>query len=129
MRIWKLVLNKDCLNATKSRQNTAKNFCSPLFKLVFNFYRLGTDSKKIFPRNIMDDHLKKFGHFGLLMAIIVLPIFTDDVDDVNDVEKVAEQFKNLNSNGVDKQNMIKINQRYEQRMLGVCEDMFRLGYI
>lgn len=77
----------------------------------------------------MDDHLKKFGHFGLLMAIIVLPIFTDDVDDVNDVEKVAEQFKNLNSNGVDKQNMIKINQRYEQRMLGVCEDMFRLGYI
>jgi hypothetical protein len=42
--------------------------------------RLGSDPNKVFPREVFEDHLKKFGNFGLTMAIIILPLSLSEGD-------------------------------------------------
>ena len=56
---------------------------SAKFQLLFTdflTFRLGSDPEKLFPRSVFDEHLLRYGKFGLAMAIMVLPIFTSNVE-------------------------------------------------
>lgn len=96
--------------------------------------RLGSDPEKLFPRNAFNDHLQKFGHFGLLMAVMVIPFFTSDPEDAPDMDELTENLRKISNGEEIHQNAFNItsdktHDRYAERLLGVCEDMFDLGYI
>lgn len=98
---------------------------------------MGSDPTKVYPRNVFDEHLKKFGNFGLTMAMMILPIITSKPEDTMDLEAMAEKMQNALDKGEafdmnDMENAMpapKSESDYSKRMLGVFQDMFRLGYI
>lgn len=83
----------------------------------------------------MNDHLLRFGKFGLAMAIMVLPIFTSNAEDVPDMDDMAEKFQDMKENGTElDENLLKFSSSatidvYNDRMSGVFKDMYDLGYI
>lgn len=96
---------------------------------------MGSNPTKLFPREVFDEHLKRFGQFGLAMAIMVLPFFTSKAEDAPDMDGLAKKFKEASDNGValgsDSVNSstLKTNKAYNDRMKDVFEDMFDLKYI
>jgi len=94
-------------------------------------HRLGSDPATVFPRDIFESHLKKFGKFGLAMAIILVPMVTSDADDVPEIDDVADAFKDNKDQSGDVMNFTsaKTLKVYEQRMMGIFEDMYNYGYI
>lgn len=93
--------------------------------------RLGSDPATVFPRDVFESHLKKFGKFGLAMAIILVPMVTSDADDAPEIDDVAEAFKDNKEQSGDVMNFTtaKTLKVYEQRMMGIFEDMYNYGYI
>lgn len=93
--------------------------------------RLGSDPEKLFPRKALDEQLQRFGRFGLLMAVMLLPVMTTKSEDVPDLEEMAEKMEN----GVDVSNDVhnfrseSTEAIYREKMVGCCRDMVRLGYI
>jgi hypothetical protein len=82
--------------------------------------------------------LKKIGKFGLVMAMIVLPIFTSDVNDIPDMDDVAEKMKDFNLKRANDEEFdesvlqftsSKTMKIYEERMMEVFNDMYDLGYV
>lgn len=93
--------------------------------------QLGSDPEKLFPRKALDEQLRRFGRFGLLMAVMILPVITTKGEDVPDLEEMAEkmesgidlsaEFNNFRSKDTE--------EVYRQKMAGCCRDMVQLGYI
>ena len=98
---------------------------------------MGSDASKLFPREVFDDHLKRFGKFGLGMAIMALPVFTSTVEDAPDMDAMAEKLKEANENenfANNEDNVFnftssKTIDAYNERMSGVFHDMYDLKYI
>lgn len=92
---------------------------------------LGSDPEKVFPRSAFNEHLIRFGKFGLAMAVMVLPIFTSNVDDLPDMDEMAEKYQNgeeLDTAEYDFSESRNIDV-YNNRMREVIHDMCNLGYI
>jgi hypothetical protein len=118
------------------RDSHYESFLDVYYKSLSSFLaRLGSDPAKVFPRSVLDEHLKKFGKFGLAMAIMVLPIFTSNPEDTPDMDEIAEKFKEVQDNGGEfdqsELNFSSANTigEYTKRMDGCFQDMYRLGYI
>lgn len=118
------------------RDKHYESFIDVYYKSLSSFLkRLGSDPAKIFPREVLNQHLKRFGKFGLAMAIMVLPIFTSNPEDIPDMDRMAEKFKDAQENGEELNNEdLKFSSantigEYNKRMDGVFQDMYRLGYI
>lgn len=96
---------------------------------------MGSDPNKVFPRDVFDDHLTRFGNFGLSMAIMVLPVFTSNPEDIPDLDAMAEQFRTAQDKGEEvKMDEISFQSAktagaYALRMTGVFQDICRLGYV
>lgn len=77
----------------------------------------------------MQEHLKKVGSFGLLMAMTVLPIITADSGNVVDMDEMMDKFKD----GDDFDATVFISnesqKRLTKRLRDVVIDMVRLNYI
>lgn len=39
---------------------------------------MGSDPEKLFPFSMMQEHLKRYGKFGIIMAKLILPMITRD---------------------------------------------------
>ncbi|CAO1379873.1 unnamed protein product [Diamesa tonsa] len=93
--------------------------------------RLGSDPEKVFPRSAFDEHLMRFGKFGLAMAVMVLPIFTSNADDLPDMDEMAEKYQNGEELDTAEYDLSKSKTIgvYNTRMSGVFHDMCNLGYI
>lgn len=112
----------------------AKIFLWLSFLFFTQFNRLGSDPEKLYPRVVFENDLKHFGHYGFVMAMIVLPLFTSDANDVPDMDDLAENFKKIGENEDLKDDAFKNTKdenyaRYSERMMDVCKDMVKLGYI
>ncbi|XP_058443604.1 uncharacterized protein LOC131425602 isoform X2 [Malaya genurostris] len=93
--------------------------------------RLGSDPERLFPREALDQQLKQFGRFGLLMAVMILPVITTKSEDVPDLEEMAEKLEN-GVNIADEVNNFRSEDTeatYRQRMSDCCRDMVQFGYI
>lgn len=96
---------------------------------------MGSEPSEVFPREAFDDHLKRFGKFGLAMAIMVLPIFTSQADDIPDMDEMAEKMQDSIEQGTEVSietlqfSSEKTIGAYNERMSGVFQDMYDLGYI
>jgi len=69
------------------------------------------------------------------MAMMVLPIFTTHAEDIPDMDEMAEKFKELKETGekIDPSEMVdfssfKTANVFNERMRGVIQDMYDLGY-
>ncbi|CAH1717920.1 unnamed protein product [Chironomus riparius] len=127
---------------------TVKSLRDKHYQEFINFYydslsrfivRLGSDPEKLFPRHAFDDHLKKFGKFGLIMGVLVLPVFTSDVDEVPDMDEFVSNLNEVESTNEEDNNeavskgvcyvTTKTYPIYAERLLGVCEDLYNFGYL
>ncbi|KXJ79322.1 hypothetical protein RP20_CCG001259 [Aedes albopictus] len=93
--------------------------------------RLGSDPEKLFPRTALDEQLRQFGRFGLLMAVMLLPIITTKSEDVPDLEEMAEKMESGAdlAGDMDKFRSESTEDIYKEKIVGCCQDMVRLGYI
>lgn len=117
------------------RDEHYQDFLNVYYEELTTFIRkLGSDPEKLFPRDAFENHLKLFGHFGLLMAMMTLPLFTSDTKNTPNMDELAEQFVKMGeSNEVDENDFhftkIRNQDRYNARILGVCNDMVEFGYV
>jgi len=74
------------------------------------------------------------------MGVLVLPVFTSDVDDVPDMDEFVSNLNEveINGNEIEKDESAskgvcyvtpKTYSLYADRLLGVCEDLSNFGYI
>ncbi|KAL7029770.1 hypothetical protein ACKWTF_006353 [Chironomus riparius] len=97
--------------------------------------RLGSNPDKVFPREAFNEHLKKFGKFGFIMAMMVLPMFTANAEDIPDMDAMAEKFQDLKETGekLDPSEIVdfssfKTVDVFNERMRDVIQDMYDFGY-
>lgn len=120
-----------CNTNKKLRDNHYNEFLQIYHNTLSEFLtRLGSDAKKLFPYSALEDQLKRFGKFGLTMAVMIIPIITADAADTPDIDELAQKM----ANGEDiKGSFIKENVNsaniYMQRMADVMRDLDRLGYL
>lgn len=103
-------------------------------KLQNLFNRLGSDPDKLFPYDAFQSHLKQFGYFGLLMAIVVLPVFVAPSEEIPDMDEVSEKLANgeLDAKAIeemDQQHSKKTQGAYAKRMRDTILDQIRFGMI
>lgn len=119
---------------------STKTFRDKHYETLLNIYhqslseflrRLGSDPEKLFPRKALDEQLQKFGRFGLLMAVMILPVITTKSEDVPDLEEMAEKMESGAdlSAEVDNFRSESTEAVYREKMVGCCRDMVQLGYI
>lgn len=87
-----------------------------------------------FPRSALRDQLKRFGRYGLLMSLLVLPIICTPNDELPDTDSAMEDMMKEMSEGTGEGEMVygtteKAAARYRLRMSGAIRDAIRLGYI
>lgn len=98
--------------------------------------RLGEDPEQLFSFEDLQKQLKKFGRFGLPMALMLVPMITTQTQDLPDMDKLAElmeEFKKGDQMSDEaKEFMEKGNEsakRVAARTHGVAIDMVRFGYM
>lgn len=98
--------------------------------------RLGEDAEQLFPFEELQKQLKRFGRFGMPMALMLLPITTTQSKDLPDFDKLPEIMEELKKgdqmNDAAKEFMAKSMENAKRvggRTREVAIDMVRLGYM
>lgn len=113
------------------REMRAKHY-DELLKIYHNsltelLNSLGGDAEKQFPFEALLDQMKRFGKFGVIMALIMIPILQTSSEDFPDLDNMAEE---LNTDPDGFSNVFgKENKDYKERMNGVLADAIRYGYL
>uniref|UniRef100_A0A336KVV2 CSON000421 protein n=1 Tax=Culicoides sonorensis TaxID=179676 RepID=A0A336KVV2_CULSO len=93
--------------------------------------KLGSDPEKVFPEKVFREDFKRFGKFGLLMAIMLLPIFVAPSNETPDLEEAAvkmadgKDITQMNDDKTSEATMLA----YNKRMKDVLYDSFEYGMI
>lgn len=90
---------------------------------------MGSDPKKLFPYELLMEHLRKFGKFGLIMATMLLPIITAESGIGIDLDDLANQIEGNSESMTDNFLSMPSQAEFGERLRGVCVDMLRLEYI
>lgn len=89
---------------------------------------MGSNPEKIFPHEMMLEHLRKFAKLGIIIASIVLISMTSEPDTVISLDDVSGDLERINSDSnpfITDRSVIE----FQKRMRDVIADMNRLGYI
>ncbi|KAB0801591.1 hypothetical protein PPYR_03777 [Photinus pyralis] len=85
---------------------------------------LGSDADKLFPFDVLQEHLKKYCVYGLCMAVIVLLILISDTEEIPDIHNISS-----NEHVMDKLNYEPKNiEVYNSRVRDIIFDFIKLGY-
>uniref|UniRef100_A0A182QBF1 CHK kinase-like domain-containing protein n=1 Tax=Anopheles farauti TaxID=69004 RepID=A0A182QBF1_9DIPT len=91
--------------------------------------KLQHNVNKLFPRSALDEQLRLFGRYGILMAMFLVPMMCTRNEDLPDIEAMAQKMleaKQLN------ESFFKTNESnqdaYAKRIRGVVKDCIRYGY-
>lgn len=106
----------------------SSSFCVPFF-LILIAVRLGSDPNKIFSYETMQDHLRKFGKYGLLIASSILPVMATDIDGGLDMDALSTDYANGDQMNADTYMTESSKLKFYERMRDVVIDMNRLQYI
>lgn len=92
-------------------------------------YRLGSDPEKLYPYKLMMEHFHKFAKFGLLLAVMLLPMLTTQQGNGVNLDEMAEKVEK--GEHIDETIFIsdKSRSKFTKRMRDVVIDMVRLDYI
>ncbi|CAG9839115.1 unnamed protein product [Diabrotica balteata] len=106
----------------------------PQFKDFLEFYynelssvltELGSDVKKLFPKNIMHEHLKKFLLYGFCISVAFLEIMYVDNEDA---PPLIDEETNELMGGL-KDLKIKSRDEYLRRLVSIVDSFFNSGYM
>lgn len=108
---------------------------------------MGSDANRLFPFHLMQEHFRKFGKFGLIMATALLPIITQECGSGFDLDVLAEQIEEMKAkdsmkddskdaiqdfsffNYIMKSSSESARVKFHKRLRDVVIDMVRLEYI
>lgn len=103
---------------------------------------MGSDANRLFPFHLMQEHFRKFGKFGLIMATALLPIITQECGSGFDLDVLAEQIEEMKAKDFMKDDSKDAIQdfsffnssesarvKFHKRLRDVVIDMVRLEYI
>lgn len=97
--------------------------------LTTNLTKMGSDAAKLFSFNDLQDQLKKFGRYALIIAPMLLNIITSKPDDIPDLDNLAEEFKDKSiEEGMKAFINDAANDKFNDRMRDVVQDIIKLGY-
>lgn len=88
--------------------------------------RLGSDPEKLFPFDALQDQLRRFGKFGLVMATLMVPIITLEGEKCPDLDEIFEAYARGEppvSSPIKPDAAV-----FNKRMRDVIVDLDRLGY-
>lgn len=88
---------------------------------------LGGDAEKQFPFEALLHQLKKFGKFGVIVSVILIPILLTEDDDFPDLDAMAEEMEGKPNNF--NETFAANDEVYKKRMRGVLTDAIRYGYL
>ncbi|XP_055539001.1 uncharacterized protein LOC129726398 [Wyeomyia smithii] len=92
--------------------------------------RLGGDAKRQFPREAYEAQWKKYGRFGLIMGMLVVPMICTAAEDLPDMDKWIEKMKQGDEDvEFEYATEEKAAKLYRARMSGVIRDVARFGYL
>ncbi|XP_058825481.1 uncharacterized oxidoreductase dhs-27-like [Topomyia yanbarensis] len=92
--------------------------------------RLGGDVKRQYPRDAYQAQWKKYGRFGLLMGLIVVPMICTARDDLPDMDEYIEKLEKSEEHiKYDYGTEEKAFELYRKRMAGIIRDVVRFGYL
>lgn len=93
-------------------------------------FRLGSDPEKLFSFKVLQEHLRKFGRFGFILAAsIVLPIILSDKGHVVDMDELADKIVGGGEVSSDLFTSAAARSRMRSRIHDIIVDMVRLEYI
>ncbi|KFB41199.1 hypothetical protein ZHAS_00008763 [Anopheles sinensis] len=92
-----------------------------------HLHNLGGNVDKLFPRSAFRDHLKRFGRYGFLMSLMVMPIICTPNDELPDTNETMEKLMKDMTNGTESEMVYgtteKAAARYRKRMSGAIRDV------
>ncbi|XP_055614513.1 uncharacterized protein LOC129760860 [Uranotaenia lowii] len=92
--------------------------------------KLGGDATRQFPYTALLRQLRRFGRFGLIMAVFVIPVLCMENADIPDLDQQAEKFKETQEVNMSAfMTTGKAELKYRNRMGGVIRDMVKFGYL
>ncbi|KAF2904036.1 hypothetical protein ILUMI_02133 [Ignelater luminosus] len=87
-------------------------------------HELGSDPDKLFPFEVLQEHLKKFCVFGLYMAIMILYVINSEVEEIPDFHNITDTEECMEEWRYETKNI----EKYYERMRGVILDFIKFGY-
>uniref|UniRef100_A0A182JLS5 CHK kinase-like domain-containing protein n=1 Tax=Anopheles atroparvus TaxID=41427 RepID=A0A182JLS5_ANOAO len=91
--------------------------------------KLGHNPQEVFPRTALMRQLRRFGRFGILMAVFLVPMLCTRNEDLPDMDEAAEKFQETNSVDMNHFTAHANQSAYHKRMSGVIRDSVRYGYL
>lgn len=95
--------------------------------------KLGGDTQSQFPFTAFRQQLKKFGKFGVIMAMFVIPMLTTKTEDLPDLDYYYENQEEIHKDPEKFKSMItgltNPGANYVSRMKPTLLDLMRFGYI
>lgn len=85
---------------------------------------LGTDVTTLFPRSVLDEHMRKFAVYGLMMTCMVLHVMMSEADEIPDtrVQSTDEMIEAMSFKS-------KNEGKVQSRLRDVILDMYKRGYL
>lgn len=106
------------------RQQHYDHFIQEYYNSLSTFLaELGSDANKLFPFEVLKEHLKNFSVYGLYMAMMVLFVMLSDPNEIPDINTLKEG-ETLNDKF---QYVPKNNDKFRSRIRGVLYDYINLG--
>lgn len=98
-----------------------------LYKLLQKF---GENGNNYFPYTKLEEHLKMFGRFGLLMSLCLVPFTTIPPEELPDMDKAMEEMVSNNNGDIAMLKAAEKNsERVESRIRDIVLDMENYGYL
>uniref|UniRef100_A0A182K9B1 CHK kinase-like domain-containing protein n=1 Tax=Anopheles christyi TaxID=43041 RepID=A0A182K9B1_9DIPT len=91
--------------------------------------KLGHNPQEVFPRTALMRQLRRFGRFGIFMAIFLVPMLCTRNEDLPDMDEAAEKYRETKEMDLAAIAMNANQMAYRKRMSAVIRDMVRYGYL
>lgn len=120
--------------------STVKSIRDQYFKDILSIYysslsttirKLGSDPDQLFTFNDLEEQLKKFGKYSVLVAPTLLQVITADPTDIPDLDQLSEDMAKNKDNDDHPKSFIssKTRQLYKTRVCDVVRDAEAHGYL
>lgn len=106
-----------------------KNLEHHQFKNLSINFRLGSDPQKLFPYTLMQEHLRKFGKYGFILATVILPMLATEKGSGLNLDGMADNLRNCADMQIIDKFLTKSQNKFHSRLRDIVIDMVRLGYI
>ncbi|XP_003435871.2 uncharacterized protein LOC11175451 [Anopheles gambiae] len=91
--------------------------------------KLGHNPQEVFPRTALMRQLRRFGRFGILMAIFLVPMLCTRNEDLPDMDEAAEKYRETNEMDLNAMTLNANQRAYRERMSSAIRDMVQYGYL